>query len=248
MKILVDSSIVDIAAPATYCNFQVNVLNKNTTPVYDAFDISNPDIYIGDINELTPSVIKNIEERPALRVCMVGPDTNPLYSQLKNTIGPVPVIENNGYADILKYGKASYSDDFESDIIAIEDYPINNIEKIYFPMNIRYRIFSSCRIVNHNNYCGLLIDNLKSVALKSSKCSIVNPNNVLNSIISDCFPVTNPENAITEVFTDHSNYLKEQKEIILNSRTNFHLLASIFNQLGLDKESALVLSKSKELL
>lgn len=248
MKILVDNSLLDMVVPAAYCNFQVSVLNRNTTPVYDAFDISNPDIYIGDLDNLTTSVVRNIEERPALRIFMVGSEKTELAKKLEQSIGAFPYSNGFDYADILKYGKVDYNPSLKTDIVAIEESPIDNIEKIYFPMDVTYRIFSNCRLVNHNNYCGLLIDNLIGPTLKSSKCSIVNPKNELNSILCDCFPVTEPEKAIEVLNTDTSTALREAKEVVLNSRTNFHALADIFNQIGLYAEANFVLEKLKELL
>lgn len=248
MKILVDNSLLDIATPAAYCNFQVSVLNRSTTPVYDAFDIANPDIYIGDLNNLTTSVLKNIEERPALRIFMVGSETTELAKKLKQSIGAFPYCNGFDFADILKYSKANYNSSLATDIVAIEEYPIDNLEKVYFPIDLTYRIFSNCRLVNHSNYCGLLIDSLIGSTLKSSKCSIVNPKNVLNSILCDCFPVTEPEKAIEALNTDNSALLKQLKEEVLNSRTNFHMLAEIFNQIGLYAEANFVLDKLKDLI
>lgn len=248
MKILVDNSLLDMVIPATYCNFQISVLDKNTTPVYDAFDISNPDIYIGDLNNLTSSVVKNIEERPALRIFMVGSDKTDLFKKLEQSIGPFPYCNYVDYANVIKYGKVDYNPNFKTDIVAIEESPIENIEKTYFPIDITYRIFSNCRFVNHNNYCGLLVDNLIGPTLKSSKCSIVNERNVLNSILCDCFPVIEPEKAIEALNTDNSAAIKEVKEQILNSRTNFHAVADIFSQIGLYTEANFVLEKLKELL
>ena len=67
MKILVDSNIVSYATPGVFSGFSASLLDPKLMPVYDSFDIVNPDIYIGSLGNISESIIRNIEERPALK-------------------------------------------------------------------------------------------------------------------------------------------------------------------------------------
>jgi len=251
MKILVDSNIVSYATPGVFSGFSASLLDPKLMPVYDSFDIVNPDIYIGSLANISESIIRNIEERPALKTCFVRSQEsdNEAISNLNKRIGnSFLLIDDIAHADVIKYYKKSKLDFLKSDLVCIEEDFIENIESFYFKPSLRYKIFSDKRIINHNNYCGVLPDQLKASALNSSTYAIVDAKNRTNCYLCDCWPITSLCDAQNEIETDYTINIKEAKESILSGFTNFHTLSSVVKNLGYDREAKVILEKLKEIL
>lgn len=251
MKILVDSTLTSYAKPAILCGFQAFRHDPRQLSTFDTFDMSNPDVYLADADLLSPTVYKNIQERPALRVCVIQRDGAADHANKKSFTeifsNSFEWVNDAGHADIVEYSKAEYIPRYKSDVIAIEDEPIRGIESIDLPSSIIFRIFSS-RLVKNNKYCGHLMDNVKKHFFKSAKISISQGNNIYNSIICGCYPVNISDDIITELNINHSIRLKEMNEQTLDSNTNFHALSRIVDKLGLDKEAKILNEKVKDLL
>ena len=251
MKILIDNDLVNLVTPGVFCGFSANALNPNIMSVYDSFDVVNPDIYIANLSNVTDSVIKNIEERPALKTHFFQTKVSDelVIEKLNNKLGNSFIIsEYKPFGDILKYYRKPGLPYLKADITCIEEDFIDNLELLYFKMSLKYRIFSDKRVVAHSNYCGVLPDQLKAPALTSSRYAIVDDKNYMNCYLCDCRPIFSFCNAQDEVETDYSSEIKEAKESILSGSTNFHLFSSILDALGYNRESKIVLEKLKELL
>ena len=251
MKILVDNSLLAYATPLVYSGFTVNKFDRNLITSYDIFDTVNPDVYIADSELLDSSTIKNIEERPALKFCVIqktvqDKKTHPNYVKLTEKFGDLyDWIYDLGHADVITYKNPLFIKDLISDIVAIDE---NNIDYSFIkPYNYKFKIFSSS-FINNNHYCGFANLNIRKHLYRSSKLSIATSDNYYNSIISDCLPVTELDKIEEELNTDHSNKIKDLKNEIFESKTNFHAISSIIYKFGYEKEANQVINKLKELL
>jgi len=251
MKVLVDSSLLAYATPLVYSGFAVNKFDRSTISAYDIFDTVKPDVYIGDSELLDNATIKNIQEQPALKFCVIqktvqDKNSHPNYIKLTEAFGDLyEWIYDLGHADIINYKNAIFREELKSDLVAIDE---NSIDyNFVIPYRYKFKIFSN-NFINNNHYCGYANINIKKDLYKSSKLSIATSDNYYNSIICDCLPLTCLDCIEEELNTDHSDKIKDLKLDILNSKTNFHAISSIIDRFGYEKESKIVLNKLKELL
>lgn len=252
MKILVDESLISYAFPAVYAGFSGSKHDARVKSTFDTFDYIEPDVYIGDPNSLTEAVLKNLEERPHLRVCFLeknkvhdGEHSN--YKKVIDRLGNTPIwVSDSGCADIINYSKANFNPLYKSDVVSIEDIPIKQIEGLNVPDQYIMRIFSA-EIINHSKFCGYVNPAIRKNIYKSSRLSLSVGDNIYNSIICDCFP-TSIGSVLEDLNSDVSSELKILKEEVLASRTNFHVLSSVLEYLNLDKESKIIKDKLKELI
>lgn len=250
MNILVDHTLINYAKPAVYAGFSASRHDPKMKSTFDTFDMVNPDLYIADSNLLNNTVFKNIEERPALKVCVIqkGQVESPIKEEFTNRFGDVyPWIVDLGYADLFDFAKSQYVPKYKSDIVSIEDDITAILESINLPFSINFKIFSSKKI-NSNNYCGYISQQNKKYAYASSKCSIAVEDNIYNSILCNCFPIMFGSSILDQINTDYTNQLKELKEEVIQSKTYFNALSSVLDIFGLSKESSIILNKAKELL
>lgn len=249
MRILVDDTLISYARAAIACGFQAFKHEPSQVSTFDTFDMANPDIYIADSNRLNKTVYKNIEERPALKVCVIQGSDEEHYNKkpFEDIFGDIhPWISDLGSADLIEYSKSEYIDRYKTDVVSIQDNPIYGIEDISLPNSIKFRIFSPS-IVKSANYCGFVPNNIKKHIYKSSRVSISEGDNIYNSILCDCYPISITSDILKELNTDHSKSIKELKMKILNENTNFHQLSKVFEKLNFDKEARITLEKIKEL-
>ena len=59
MKILADKDLISYVTPAVFSGFSASILDPKLMPVYDSFDIVNPDILIVNSENLSETVVKN---------------------------------------------------------------------------------------------------------------------------------------------------------------------------------------------
>jgi hypothetical protein len=252
MKLLVDSSLTSYATPAIFSGFSGLKHDPSQMSTFDTFDKVEPDVYIADADLLTESVFKNIEERPALKFCVLQrtptESEHPNFIKLKDRFGDIyNWILEDGHADLLQYRNSEYKREYKCDIVSIEDNPISGIEKIKFKDSIKFRIFSE-EMIKSQYYCGFTHVAFRKDIYKSSKLSISSGDNVFNSIICDCFPVGINDPIEDLLNTDHSSAIKEMKERIYADNNHFISIARILDLLGMEKEAKTITEKLKEIL
>ena len=252
MKLLVDKTLVSYATPAIYAGFQAARHDKSIMSTFDTFDKVNPDVYIADADLLDESVLKNIEERPHLKVCIVQKDKfdqpHPNFSLLTSRLGDIyPWVNESGHAEILEYINFSNVAKYKADVVSIEDVPIQGIENIQLPQDVIFRIFSS-NYVQSPYFCGFLPNPEKKHVYASSKVSLSSGNNYYNSAFCNCYPLNNNDNILDAIDSDNSAKLKEIKDSILESNNNFYSVSYILELLNMTSEANKIKLKLKELL
>lgn len=252
MKLLVDSSLISYATPAIFAGFSGLKHDPSNMSTFDTFDKVEPDIYIADADLLTETIFKNIEERPALKFCVVQKNPteseHPNFIKLKDRFGDIyNWFLEEGHADLLQYRNSEYKIQYDCDIVSIEDPIIKDIEKIKVKDGVKFRIFSG-QIVKSQYYSGFAHMAFRKDIYKSSKLSISYGDNVFNSILCDCFPISISDNIEELLNKDHSSAIKEMKERIYIENNNFVSIARILNLLGMEKESKTIIEKLKEVL
>ena len=256
MKLLVDASLLTYGIAAVYSKISAAQHNPSVASTFDTFDSIDPDVYIADCNSITDTVIKNIEERPALKLCIVEKGNNsqkeshPNYQKLVNVIGNSFFwFHDTGKADLVTFKDAKFNPLYKADIVSIQDELIPCVNNLVLPDGIIFRIFSNEKI-DHNNYCGLAVPEIKKHIYKSSKLSISTGDNFYNSALCDCLPLecSTEENILELLNSDTSKQLKFIKDRIYEEANNFTALAEIFESLGCVDEARIVKSKMEELI
>jgi hypothetical protein len=250
MKVITDSSLIDLIIPLQALNFSILVHDQSKMSMFDCFDRVNPEYLIISSKSLTGACVKNISERPHLKTIIVADsfESNEL-EQLESKVGKsFYLFDRPEYYNPIAHKNSRKSEFFNSTIVCLEGDDIKDIDSYYPSKNVIYRIFSDKRVINNNHYCGLLPNELKSVALKSSRISITTKQNRLNSIYCGSIPVLKANDA--EKYLDikdlDSVLLDMKKELENNS--NFHALARMFNSIGESKISEFLLKSSENFI
>lgn len=254
MKLLVDSTLLPLGKAGVYSGIQSFLHDKRLMPTFDTFNKTNPDIYIADINMLTDAVIKNIEERPALKVIFIEKDgaSEDNKSKVNEKFGNYYKFKQvDPFADLIQYSKSTYKKELKSDIVCIDQDLPEDFLLVRFPKNLKFRIFSP-NIINSPYYCGFLNDDLKKDIYKSSKISFAGGDAYCNSIVAGCYPIAPKEvadifNAIEKDETTKEEELEKMREEIYSKYNNFSILSEILNNLEYEKEAKVVLDKKEEL-
>jgi len=257
MNILVDKTLVSYAKPAVFCGHQASKHDTDIKSTFETFDQINPDVYVADADLLNNTVFKNIEERPALKVCVVQKSHNenhPNKKLFEERFGNIyPWIYDNGYADIFDYNNSAVHDrpsltrQYETDLICIEDGLQSVLENINLGFSIKFRIFSS-NLIKSNNYCGVLPPLIKKNMYASSKCSIAVGDNYWNSILCGCYPINLNEDILDQVNRDNTKELQSKREELIEKCTSFHAIANVFEVLNLTMDATIIRKKVKELI
>jgi hypothetical protein len=249
MKTLVDNSLISYGRSLLYSGFKAAKHDPASVSTFDTFYTVDPDLYIADADFLTKAVIKNIAERPQMRVCVLQRNNfpeHPNFKMFKETFGDLyDWILDAGHADIFVYLKSEYKAKYKSDIVSIEDRPIAGIENINPADSVTCRLYSS-QMIKHNRYCGYAPEGIRKDIYASAKLCYAQGDNVYNAILCGCRPIDINAD-ITEELNKKIN-LKDKQAEVLSKSTNFHAVASILQNFGFDKESKIVLDKLKEML
>lgn len=251
MKLLVDASLLTYGKAGIYSEIQSFLHNpQGGMNTFDTFDKINPDIYFADVDLVTEAVLKNIEERPALRVVFFeGENESPNKLKIENKFGNLYDFKIKTFmADLVDYGNSKFVKDYECNLVSINETLPDFIYDVDFPECVKFRVFSDT-FVGFGRYCGSAPVGIRKNIYKSSALSIASKDNYYNSIICDCCPIA--PSCVQELFdameTDYSEKLKSLKEEVYENNNNFSSLASILNELGYTKEASKVAEKSKEL-
>ena len=254
MKILVDHTLTSYASPAIYSGFEAYQHNSQAISTFDTFDKVNPDLYIADSELLTDATLKNISERPSMQVCVMiknhGDNTKKYQEKFKEYFGDIyQWFSHYDFADILEFRNSEYNEKYKSDVVCIDDNPSNDIIETVIPEKYIYRIISP-NFVKHNNYCGAARPQIKKDILKSSKICLTSGENFYNALLCDCYPIIpkNIDDVLNQINKNHTKEIKEAKETVYDSHTNFHALYNILLYANRDSEAKIVKEKLKELL
>lgn len=227
MKILTDKDTAELTIPAVQLDYKLFVLDGRMS-TFDVFDRINPDLIIIKSSSLSSSVIKNILERPHLKIAVINDDQEKI-NELRSVAGNIFIEkEDSPFCNIMTYSGAKFDSLLKSDVLCLEGADIEDLNRFEFPRSVNYKIFSSKKFIHHNNFCGVLGERYKPSAIKSSKYCIVNKKMELNAIYAGSVPIAD------------SNFISANDisvEEIKESKTNFHYLSNIFYELGLEKES-----------
>lgn len=237
MKILTDKETIELALPALDIGFKLFMIDESAS-VFDIFHRSSPDILLIKSSSINNAITKNIIERPWMRIGIINDDQDKL-NKLKETIGDCfTELEDTPFCNIVTYSKVPFEDLLKSEVVCLEGTE-TDLSKFNFDDGMSFKIFSSKRMVDHNNFCGILLNNFKAIAIKSSKYCIVNENDYLNAIYCGSTPIL--DSSLTPA-------IETTRDEILSGMTNFHRFSEILKKLSLNKESNLVLNKLGEYL
>lgn len=230
MRIITDSLSEELVLPLAILQNQILVQDKSRMSVFDCFDRFDPEYLILSSQSINKAYIKNISERPHLKVVIINNEPSNL-EEVKAVLGNSFLeISDEEYYNPIKFKNVEYSPKFSTDLVCINAEEILDIEKYYPSKYIIYRIFSNKKIINHNNYCGILKTELEPVTIKSSKMSIVTKKNRLNSIYAGSVPILNPSDVELYLEKDLSETLESMKRDLFG-KSNFELLANIFSNI-----------------
>ena len=255
MKTLIDNSLGLYIKPFAFSEIPISVHIPTMVSTFDTFDKVEPELYICDPASISPAVIKNMQERPSLKVVFVQRQSNEKIAQVKTQIESLfgknvyPWIEDSARADLVSFGSPEARKDYAADIVSFDSDINSTVANFKFSSKLICRFFSYERIKS-NYYCGFAQDHIRKNIYKSSKVSISYGDNFYNSAICDCFPVSaNEESDVLNVLsTNYAKKLKDIKDKIYSTDNNFVGLFNILDLAGYSKEAKTVLSKVKDLL
>ena len=255
MKILIDNTLPMYIGPLAAIETTLAAHNPFVIPTFDIFDKFSPDLYICNPSYITPAVVKNIQERPALKVVFIQRDQSEQTLKNKEQIeaifgsGLYPWFEDIPRADLLFYSKSEVNKDYLADIVTFDSAINPSINDFKFSSKLIYRIFSIDKIKS-NYYCGFVPDHSRKSIYKSSKVSISYGDNFYNSALCDCFPVsaTSEDEVLAALNTNNAKNIKQIKDQIYSVNNNFTGLSNILNLVGCESEAKKVLKKAEEVL
>lgn len=230
MKIITDSLTEELLVPMAFLRAEILIQDKSRMSVFDCFDRFQPEYIVLSSRSLNSSYIKNISERPHLKTIIINEGGEKL-EELKSILGnSFLLVDKIDYYNPVKFKNIKRSEALSTDLICINAHEINNIEKYYPSKNIIYRIFSNRKVIENNNYCGVLRQELEPVAIKSSKISIVKNEDRLNSIYAGSVPVLDPLDVELYLDKDLSEIIKDMEKDLVG-KSNFEQLSNIFLKL-----------------
>lgn len=250
MRVLVDLPLLSYGKAATYCGIQSFSHDSKTMSTFDTFDRTNPDIYLADLGSVSESTLKNIEERPQLKVAFFSNDSDhPNKAKVLNRFGDLYNFHNYFYmADLIDFQKPEKVKEYECEIVSLDQTLPEDILSLNLPQCIRFRIFNF-QVVNSSRYCGHVIPTIKKNIYKSSMISISGGNEYCNSAICDCYPIapSSLEEILEALEKDHTKELEEIKENVYTTNNNFYAMSEVLKSFGYDKEASDMINKLKEL-
>jgi hypothetical protein len=250
MKLLVDKTLLSYATPVVYSGFSASQHNTNIMSTFDTFDSYEPTVYFADADLLNSTVYKAIDERPALRVCIIQKTEGEhgKRKEFQERFGNTYLWTNDiACGDIYMYRNPLYVKEYAADLVAIENDHREFLESLIVPSDMIFRIFSN-QLIHGKRYCGIVPEQANKDIYRSSKFSIATENNIYNSALCDCYPIEPKQFSLDLLYQDKKQEVKQMKELTIEVNTNFHVVSSVLAKLGFDKESKIILEKMKELL
>ena len=90
-----------MASLATKGN-QISLWDSDSTPTFDAFDVSNPDVFVGTTYDLDSSTVKCILERPEMKVVLKANNWGPIDSEIDIEKFPIGISDKKEREDVLR--------------------------------------------------------------------------------------------------------------------------------------------------
>lgn len=250
MKLLVDMPLLQYGKAATYCGIQSFAHNTQSMSTFDTFDRINPDIYLANLESVSEAVLKNLEERPGLKVAFFSDNKDhPNKQKVISRFGSIySFYEKFFMADLIEYSNAQKVKEYQCEIISIDQNLPEWILSLDFPKCVKFRIFNM-GVVKSNNYCGYATPSIRKNLYASSLISISSGDEYCNSAICGCYPIapSTYEEILEALETDRKEELEKIKEGIYNTNNNFYAISQVLRDFGYSKEANNIIEKSKEL-
>lgn len=223
MRILVENKSLAYASPlAKLEGFQLFAFNEGIHPAFDAFDKSDPDIFICFASSLSSSVIKNIKERPQTKTVVINDSEK--HQELRKEIGNYFYqIKNQNYCQVDLCSLAEQMTILKSETFCPfgEMFPV---EKMSFRSA---KIFSSAKAINHKFFCGSLPPEFRFNGYASCKYSLVPESEWYNAIVCGSIPIL--DDSLTPA-------VELSKDEILQKHTNYNFCEDLLELMGMTQE------------
>jgi hypothetical protein len=222
MNILVDQKNVElIYGLNNIIDCKLFVLGGNA---YDGFDHSNPDLLLIKSSSLTSTIIKNVKERPSLRVVVLNDGNEEGLEDLRKEVGDsfTQMIDLPVFSKELCDAAIKRSE-FQCDVCCPEVSDVEDLDLWKFSSAMVVKFFSSKTFWNDSRFCGFLHPVERFSLFKSADSCVVGKDDVLNALYCGC-KVLN----------------EDVDEEILKNRSNLHLMEVVLKDCGFTEEGAKV--------
>ena len=204
---------------------QIYAFKKGVHSEYDAFDKSQPDLFVCKASILNNAAIKNILERPQLKILIVN-DCDDNVSWLKSQIGDnFLAISDEAYCSLDNCLNARPVQEFRTTVICPEGAIFQDIQNWNFT---EAKIFSSLRVINHKFFCGFISPEMKYSTFASSEYALVSSDDKYNVAACGSKPTFNEK---FNLYTDLS------REEIINNHTNYDFCKLFLLELSYREEA-----------
>lgn len=226
MKILVENKALPIAVPmAKIEKIQLFSFQNGVHPAFDVFDRTNPDSFVCHASVLDKAVIKNLKERPHVRIIVVD-DSKEKIDILKNEIGEIfDVVLNLPYCELDHCINAKEDNSLKTNVFCPEGAMFEDLPKWKFD---EAKIFSVFGLINHLSFCGVLPPAKRFDGYKSCEYALVKENEWGNAVMCGATPVHDSSLSSSTELT---------KDEVLGGLTNYEFSSNVLRILGKQKEA-----------
>lgn len=193
-------------------------------PAFDVFDRINPDVFVCHASTIEQSILKNIKERPHLRVLVIN-DSQENVDKLEKEIGNSFVkLEGGKFCYLDECAGATKSKRLKAETFCFEGSIIPDIHR----MDLEgAKVFSSVGIINTLSFCGMLPSTERFNGYKSCRYALVPEEEFYNAVVCGAIPIGGNRDATST----------KSKSEILKKHTNYDFSIEIMNVLNRPKES-----------
>lgn len=226
MKILVESKVLPWTTPlAKVENVQLFSFQNGTHPTFDVFDRTNPDVFICHASSIDSVVIKNLKERPHVRLIIVD-DSKEKIDALQNEIGDIfDVVLDLPYCELDQCVNAKTDNSLKTNVFCPEGTVFEDSSKLKFG---EAKIFSAVALIDNLSFCGVLPPAKRFDGYKSCEYALVKENEWGNAVVCGAIPVHDSSLSPSTELT---------KDEVLNGLTNYEFSYNVLKILGKQKEA-----------
>lgn len=226
MKILVESKVLPMAIPMTKAEeIQLFSFQNGVHPAFDAFDRSNPDAFVCHASVLDKAIIKNLKERPHVRIIIVD-DSKENIDVLANEIGQIfDILPDLPYCELDQCLNATEDSSLKTSVFCPEGATFEDLSKWKFE---KAKIFSAVGSINHLSFCGVLPPAKRFDGYKSCEYALVKENEWGNAIVCGAIPIHDSSLSPSTELT---------KDEVLGGLTNYEFSSNVLRILGKQKEA-----------